>query len=228
MSVRTCAGSPSARALICNTRLMPGSATDLSSRNRCDFNTMRRGPYHRRPIRRTLFAYRSRLGFSFSKQSNDKSITGHGDALQRPLDIIIRKSRARPSINKRLRNPNDQKRKYGGENNIGWKVCTSHHPNCGHASTQCERGAVGNSAPLWWRKRCRCDCPERAGNITGNKRAICRAVAARVPPRHEMFASSKLNHIDWSRPPPVILEQNVDQKARRKRQCCDQKDNCAA
>src|SRR5581483_9876721 len=127
-----------------------------------------------------------------TKQPNDKIVARHGHTLERPLDVPVEDLRAGPAIDERMHNPDNQKGKYAGEDDIRRKMRSGHDPGGPHHSSQCERRTIGERTPLRWCQRGRGQCPGRARHVSRDESAVGRTVAARIPPGHKLLVASEL------------------------------------
>ena len=116
-----------------------------------------------------------------------------------------------------MHEPDHQKTEYAGEHHVGEEMRAGRHAQHAHGGAECERAAIGERAPLRRHYRGARHRPERARRLAGDEGAILRTIAARVPPRTEVFVAAELGHIDRPRAAPMLLEHQIGKHSRRQR-----------
>src|SRR5262249_12053410 len=122
--------------------------------------------------------------------------------LERPLHRLVRNPRARPAVEPAVHEPDHQKAEYAGEHHVAEEMRAGPHAQPAPGAAEGERAAVGERAPLRRHHRGARHRPERARRLAGDEGAILRTIAARIPPRTEMFVAAELGHVDGARAAP--------------------------
>ncbi len=117
-----------------------------------------------------------------------------------------------------MHQPDGQEGEEAGERDIGEEMPAAGHAQEPDAGPEGERARIGERPPGRRHQRGRRQRPERARGLARHERAIVRAIAARIPPRHEMLGAAELGHVDGARAAPVTLEDDVGEEAGRERE----------
>src|SRR5262245_48480443 len=119
--------------------------------------------------------------------------------LERSLHRLVRNPRTRPAVEPAVHEPDHQNAEHAAEHYVAEEVRAGRHAQHAHGGAEGERAAIGERAPLRRHYRGARHRPERARRLAGDEGAILRTIAARIPPRTEMFVAAELDRVHTAR-----------------------------